>query len=207
MTELLIEVTRDRRTSSVTGGEFTWVVESGVCDCVQLRSLCALSALAPFPAPFPPPFLPPFPPPLLRALSALSPPVGGCALRRSQLLAKVLRRRLASNAGRGVGRCASLFTHSSLTLHSLFTHSSLTLACSTRCVACSPLSPAERLQASTLRSWKETKPVTSAVSSWRSISVQPSMQTRTFRSCCIALTLSARSASSSGGSCKGSGLK
>ena len=128
-------------------------------------------------------------------------------MRRSQLLAKVLRRRLASNAGRGVGRCASLFTHSSLTLHSLFTHSSLTLACSTRCVACSPLSPAERLQASTLRSWKETKPVTSAVSSWRSISVQPSMQTRTFRSCCIALTLSARSASSSGGSCKGSGLK
>ena len=128
MTELLIEVTRDRRTSSVTGGEFTWVVESGVCDCVQLRSLCALSALAPFPAPFPPPFLPPFPPPLLRALSALSPPVGGCALRRSQLLAKVLRRRLASNAGRGVGRCASLFTHSSLTLHSLFTHACLLYA-------------------------------------------------------------------------------
>ena len=77
--------------------------------------------------------------PFLLLSSALSPPVGGCALRRTQLLAKALRRRLASNAGRGVGRCASLFTHSSLTL-----------ACSTRCVACSPLSPAERLQASTL---------------------------------------------------------
>ena len=174
---------------------------------LSLRSLRTRSFPRSLPSSFPPTLSSSSPPRSLRALSALSPPVGGCALRRSQLLAKVLRRRLASNAGRGVGRCASLFTHSSLTLHSLFTHSSLTLACSTRCVACSPLSPAERLQASTLRSWKETKPVTSAVSSWRSISVQPSMQTRTFRSCCIALTLSARSASSSGGSCKGSGLK
>ena len=201
MTELLIEVTRDRRTSSVTGGDSSeeFIVESGVCDCavaLSLRSLRTRSFPRSLPSSFPPTLSSSSPPRSLRALSA------GRRLRVASIA--------ALSEGVASATCIERWAWRRtlrVTLHSLFTHSSLTLACSTRCVACSPLSPAERLQASTLRSWKETKPVTSAVSSWRSISVQPSMQTRTFRSCCIALTLSARTASSSGGSCKGSGLK
>jgi len=129
MTELLIEVTRDRRTSSVTGGEF--IVESGVCDCsvaLSLRSLRTRSFPRSLPSSFPPTLSSSSPPRSLRALSA------GRRLRVASIAA--LSEGVASAtcierwAWRRTLRVTlhSLFTHSSLTLHSLFTHACLLYA-------------------------------------------------------------------------------
>ena len=57
-------------------------------------------------------------------------------------------------------------------------------------------------------SWRGTKRAVFAARICRSISVQPSaLQTRTSKSCCTADTLSARTASLSGGGCRSSDLK